>query len=116
MRKKIGYSKARTKILKKGTPIVKKYIKKGYSPKKAIRTANIEASRLSGIHKDTKSHNVKINVLSGINVNSALNKLYKDYGIVHSQLLQTSSKGQKKILKGLLKDIKIEINKVKKLK
>jgi len=41
--------------------IKKKPVKK-YAKKKAVK-------KISGVHKDTKSHNVKINVLSGVNLN-----------------------------------------------
>ena len=40
--------------------MIKKKPTKKHAKKKAIK-------KISGVHKDTKSHNVKINVLSGIN-------------------------------------------------
>jgi hypothetical protein len=40
--------------------MIKKKPTKKYAKKKAVK-------KISGVHKDTKSHNVKINVLSGLN-------------------------------------------------
>jgi hypothetical protein len=39
--------------------MIKKKPTKKYAKKKAVK-------KISGVHKDTKSHNVKINVLSGV--------------------------------------------------
>jgi len=44
--------------------IKKKPVKK-YSKKKAVKKRAVK--KISGVHKDNKSHNVKINVLSGTN-------------------------------------------------
>lgn len=71
---KVGYSKERLKIEKKATPLKKKYRAKGWSKKDAIKNALIDAAYMSGTkkapaksyHKDTKSHNVNIRVMSGI--------------------------------------------------
>jgi hypothetical protein len=40
--------------------MIKKKAVKKHAKKKAVK-------KISGVHKDTKSHNVKINVLSGVN-------------------------------------------------
>mgnify|MGYP006272770669 CR=1 FL=1 len=81
--KKIGYKIDRTAIVWKATPLVKKYIKSGMSRAKAIKQADLDAAHLrnvgtvktkkaaakkkaESIHKDTKSHNVNIRVVSGV--------------------------------------------------
>lgn len=83
----VGYKSDRTKMLKTATVYMKKYKDKGYSRTEAIRQANIDASfvgsklqisakerrlgatpkdvRSNGYHKDNKSHNVNIRVISG---------------------------------------------------
>jgi hypothetical protein len=74
-KKKIGYKSDRIAQLIKTTPIIRKYKEKGYSRKDAIKNAMLDAGFMSGTktHKDTKSHNVNIRVMSG--VNSKLNEL-----------------------------------------
>jgi hypothetical protein len=76
--KKVGYKEDRTTILKRGTEYIKKYKKKGYSRKDAVKNANLDAAfavngvkkaapkKVTSSHKDTKSHNVNIRVVSGI--------------------------------------------------
>jgi len=76
--KKIGYKEDRTAILKRSTEYIKKYKKKGYSRKDAVKNANLDAAfavngvkkaplkKVTSSHKDTKSHNVNIRVVSGI--------------------------------------------------
>jgi DNA repair protein RadC len=76
--KKVGYKPDRLKILKVSSKLIKKYMDQGYNRKEAVEMANNEASyiiqsgkNISGTkkpfntHKDTKSHNVNIRVLSG---------------------------------------------------
>jgi hypothetical protein len=71
----IGYKKDRLKILKKTTPLIKKYIKENkYTRAEAIRNANIDAGFMSGNHTDTNSHNVKLSIYSGV-TNNNLNEL-----------------------------------------
>lgn len=82
--------------------------KKKTTKKKPVKKA---ASR----HTDTKSHNVKISVVSGINKKGALNKLYSDYGRCQANILQSATKSAKTLYRKHLKSIKAEINKVKKL-
>lgn len=85
---KVGYKSDRLKILKVSSKLIKKYIDQGYNRKEAIEMANNEASytiqsgknisgaktatkksmatkKPSSMHKDIKSHNVNIRVLSG---------------------------------------------------
>jgi hypothetical protein len=76
--KKIGYRVDRTTILTRATPLIKKYQEKGYTRPEAIKAANLDVaqkmnSTLFGTkntpestHKDTKSHNVNIRVVSGV--------------------------------------------------
>ena len=45
--------------------MIKKKPSKKYAKKKAVKKRAVK--KISGVHKDTKSHNVKINVLSGTN-------------------------------------------------
>ena len=68
-KKSVGYKEDRIWQLKKATPYIRKYKAKGYSRKDAIKQANIDSTFMSGTktHKDTKSHNVRISVMSGIN-------------------------------------------------
>lgn len=102
---KVGYKSDRTKMLKTATAYMKKYKDKGYSRSEAIRQANIDASfvgsklqisakerRLgatpkdvkgNGYHKDTKSHNVNIRVVSGVNKIGAI-----DLNVVGNELLK----------------------------
>ena len=72
--KKVGYKSDRTNFLKLSTKLIPKYKAKGYTRKEAVRNANIDAAFVSGsvkkapvqkMHKDTKSHNVNISVVSG---------------------------------------------------
>jgi hypothetical protein len=86
---KVGYKSDRLKILKVSSKLIKKYIDQGYNRKEAIEMANNEASytiqsgknisgaktatkksmatkKPSSMHKDTKSHNVNIRVVSGV--------------------------------------------------
>ena len=74
-KKAVGYKNDRIEQLKKTTPIIRKYKEKGYTRKDAIKNAMLDAGYMSGTktHKDTKSHNVRISVMSG--VNSKLNEL-----------------------------------------
>lgn len=73
---KIGYKSDRIDQLKKTTPYIRKYKKEGFSRKDAIKNAMLDAGYMSGTktHKDTKSHNVRISVMSGIN-KITLNKI-----------------------------------------
>jgi hypothetical protein len=73
---KIGYKSDRIDQLKKTTPYIRKYKKEGFSRKDAIKNAMLDAGYMSGTktHKDTKSHNVNIRVVSGINKDN-LNQL-----------------------------------------
>lgn len=84
--------------------------------KKTKKTRKPATRKPASKHTDVKSHNVKISVVSGINVKSALDKLYSDYGKVQANILKASTKAEKNVFRKLLKDIKAEINKVKKLK
>lgn len=77
-KKAVGYKEDRIWQLKKATPYIRKYKAKGYSRKDAIKQANIDSNYMSGTkkyqarstHKDTKSHNVNIRVMSGTKRNT----------------------------------------------
>jgi len=72
--------------LKKGSQAAKNYMasirakKKG--PKKAavkkatVKKATVKKNPIKNMHKDTKSHNVKISILSGIDKNSTYTEKY----------------------------------------
>jgi hypothetical protein len=74
--KKVGYRADRTTILTRATPLIKKYQEKGYTRPEAIKAANLDVAQKmkstlfgtkkpNSTHKDTKSHNVNIRVMSG---------------------------------------------------
>ena len=83
-KKKIGYSKERLNIVKKATPYIKNYKSKGYTKQESLKNGNLDAAYMGttkkkvlkkkatkkatpkSLHKDTKSHNVKISVMSGV--------------------------------------------------
>lgn len=134
--KKVGYSKDRTSILKKATPYIKKYKKKGYSKQDAIRNANIDAAYMSGVkkskstkvkarkkksssemHTDTKSHNVNIRVVSGLGSisNQALSQIKdaNDKMIKWQKILMQLEIEKKKVTKGLKPVVNRDIKLVK---
>lgn len=84
--KKVGYRADRTTILTRATPLVKKYREKGYTRPEAIKAANLNVAqkmnstlfgtkKASSMHKDTKSHNVNIRVVSGITGSEITDKI-----------------------------------------
>jgi hypothetical protein len=89
--------------------MIKKKPTKKYAKKKAVK-------KISGVHKDTKSHNVKINVLSGVNeyinkVNKGILILEKEIKYISTQIKTTKEPLLKKSLvnrkKYLLNELKI---------
>ena len=66
--------------------IKKKPVKK-YSKKKAVKKRAVK--KISGVHKDNKSHNVKINVLSGTNlkIEDLINKKFKHTGDIQRYII-----------------------------
>lgn len=84
--KKLGSVKASTE-LKKTLKAKKLYMPHGYATAKRKR-------KINGVHKDTKSHNVRINVLSGY---SGLSK--KDVAIDLKRLKQIASSSNNKLTK-----------------
>lgn len=64
--------------------MIKKKPTKKHAKKKAVK-------KISGVHKDTKSHNVKINVLSGIddklNFNEKVGIIYANMKIVQNKII-----------------------------
>jgi hypothetical protein len=79
----IGYKSDRTDFLKTATRYIKRYKDKGYSRKESVKNGTLDATYTMGAvkkaaskkkapaksyHKDTKSHNVKIHVVSGVHM------------------------------------------------
>lgn len=97
IKKKIGSVKA-SKELKKDLKAKNLFLPHGYETKRRKR-------KINGIHKDTKSHNVKINVLSGY---SSMSK--KDVAIDIKKLKQianaSNNKLTKKVVSILIKNAK----------
>lgn len=91
-KRKVGYKADRLSVVRNATPKIKKYKDKGYSRSESIRNANIDAAYMSGkkptgtkvkakkgkrtseMHTDTKSHNVNIRVISGIENDKLIRK------------------------------------------
>jgi hypothetical protein len=61
--------------------MIKKKPTKKHAKKKAVKKRAVK--KISGVHKDTKSHNVKINVLSGTNDKL---KFYEKVGIIYAHM------------------------------
>jgi hypothetical protein len=133
-KKKIGYKSDRIAQLIKTTPIIRKYKEKGYSRKDAIKNAMLDAGFMSGTktHKDTKSHNVRISVVSGLSgtehfvkqLNYLLDvkkKLESDYNIYKIRLKQMPIKDWSpfnvkhyKRLPSMIKSVNTQIREAKK--
>jgi hypothetical protein len=70
--KKVGYKSDRLNIVRTASTRMKDYLNKGYSRRDALINANKDAANIYGtrkktnLHKDTKSHNVNIKVVSGM--------------------------------------------------
>jgi len=86
--KKAAPKKAAKKVVKKAAPkkVAKKVVKKA-APKKAAKKKHTKygvvkkhVRRVAGLHKDTKSHNVNIRVVSGVGKNIKIGSMpvYKD--------------------------------------
>jgi hypothetical protein len=78
--KKAAPKKAAKKVVKKATPkkvAPKKYKKCGIIKKHVRNNTKVKshARKVAGVHKDTKSHNVNIRVVSGISKNDELKRL-----------------------------------------
>ena len=124
--KKLGYAPERLKIVKLTTKIAKdKYIKPGYNAKgraKAYTIAQKEASkilsRVNGVekHTDTKSHNVRISVVSGeISKGkiSLIDNLTYLYGRLSSEYLFATTQREKNRLRKEMMNIKKDIKNLK---
>jgi hypothetical protein len=140
--KKVGYRADRTTILTRATPLVKKYREKGYTRPEAIKAANLDVaqkmnSTLFGVkkepiskHKDTKSHNVNIKVVSGVNGSEyfakQLNSLLADKNKLETDLMIYKQRVKEKVpfspfnalhfkrLPAMIKSINIQIRESKK--
>ena len=82
--KKAAPKKAAKKVVKKAAPkkaapkkVAKKAAPKKSATKKHTKYGKVKAHvrRVAGVHKDTKSHNVNIRVVSGISKNDELKRL-----------------------------------------
>jgi len=91
------------------SPVGKKSKKVGAVKKKAAKKRAV-----SEYHKDTASHNVRINVLSGIKSEGM--KLFKDkYGKLSTQkMLEKTKRGKAKIAKQM-REVAAKIRKIQKL-
>ena len=82
--KKAAPKKAAKKVVKKAAPkkVVKKATPKKTAKKKHTKYGKVKAHvrRVAGLHKDTKSHNVNIRVVSGVGKNIKIGSMpvYKD--------------------------------------
>lgn len=92
------------------SPVGKKHKKVGAVKKKATK----KKSAVESYHKDTASHNVRINVLSGIKSEGM--KFYKDkYGKLSTQkMLEKTKRGKAKISKQM-REVAAKIRKIKNL-
>ena len=111
---KSGTNKKATKTKSLGAT---KYVEKNETKKtKPKRTIKIERDTfgqfkkfktLSGVHKDTKSHNVRINVLSGVDylneINHCINKIDRHKKFIEMNAYKLKSKTMNKETKSLLK-------------
>ena len=127
-KKVIGYKKDRLAILKKTTPLIKKYMKNNnYSRKDAIKNANIDAGFLSGSHTDKNSHNVKLAIYSGVKLDFAKELIYYVKVLEEKQKFLlfaknnikaknnvASNKESVKMFNSQIKDLKTHINQLKK--
>ena len=77
--KKAAPKKAAKKVVKKAAPkkVAKKAAPKKAANKKHTKYGKVKSHyrRVAGVHKDTKSHNVNIRVVSGISKNDELKRL-----------------------------------------
>lgn len=142
--KKVGYKPDRLKILKVSSKLIKKYMDQGYNRKEAVEMANNEASyiiqsgkNVSGTkttpvstHKDTKSHNVNIRVVSGVDGSEyfakQLNSLLADKKKLETDLMIYKQRVKEKVpfspfnalhfkrLPAMIKSINIQIRESKK--
>jgi len=95
--------------------MIKKKPTKKHAKKKAVKKRAVK--KISGVHKDTKSHNVKINVLSG-EISKGKQKLIENlkylYGKFASNLITTTNLKDKKEIIKQLNLIKNEIKRLNK--
>jgi hypothetical protein len=128
----ISYSKAgQTKkvgaVKKKAAP--KKSVLKKAAPKKKDAPKKVASKRITDIHKDSKSHNVNIRVVSGINYNdpkylfdeilfwqNQLDKLRAEYRSpkrkMYKKSIMDDIKLSKKWLENYKKKLRLHLNKV----
>jgi uncharacterized protein YajQ (UPF0234 family) len=89
--------------------MIKKKPTKKYAKKKAVKKRAIK--KISGVHKDTKSHNVKINVLSGINeqeLRATAKKLFDlqtDIYLLKKQAMQTKNLKDRKPIQAIIRNL-----------
>ena len=110
-KKAVGYKDDRIEQLRKATPYIRKYKEMKYSRKDAIKNAMLDAGYMSGTktHKDTKSHNVRISVMSGLN-KTTLSKI--DWYLNHIALNEQMIEKLKNIITNTKsKELKVESKK-----
>jgi hypothetical protein len=114
---KVGYKSDRLNIVRTASTRMKDYLNKGYSRRDALINANKDAANIYGtkkptsIHKDTKSHNVNIRVVSGINMNNDVLKRMQDTSL-EIAAKQEYIEGLKKQLPSMEREDKIKYRRV----
>jgi len=83
---------------------------------KQLKAQTIKKAKAYKKQKPFKAHKLSGNSICGINIQSALTKLYNDYGRAQANLLQTTDQKAKRMFRKHLNSIKKEISKIKKLK
>jgi serine/threonine protein kinase len=128
--KKAAPKKAAKKVVKKKS--APKKVANKAAPKKHTKYGKVKAHtrRVAGVHKDTKSHNVNIRVVSGVgkssyaiyhNVTSEIDKAKKYIIIAENNIIRLKSFGNSptakksiKMLKEYIKEQKTHITQLKK--
>jgi hypothetical protein len=124
---KAGQTKKVDAVKKKAAP--KKSVLKKAAPKKKDAPKKVASKRITDIHKDSKSHNVNIRVVSGINYNdpkylfdeilfwqNQLDKLRAEYRSpkrkMYKKSIMDDIKLSKKWLENYKKKLRLHLNKV----
>ena len=85
-----------------------------YSKKKAGK--KIASPKKESVHKDTKSHNVNIRVVSGIGaINMYTKEQEKKYGVLAAKKLTAKTKKEKTAIAKQMREIASKIKQAKKL-
>lgn len=115
-RKKTGCTLKQAFAYAKGEKVgaVKKKAAKKVAKKKVVKKAVKKKAPVKSYHKDTASHNVRINVVSGIaGMKTAAKKLLSDkYGDLAAKKLHESTKRGKKKIQKQMSELAAKIKKV----